>query len=355
MAISKSQINAIQDFGLRTVLLGMYDQIDTHNQALGINMLEPVNSKQKPASAAPPLASLAVSGANGVFSVQITNPAQSVNKTIYHELSYSTSSSFSNGVVTLPVQTSTQATVPAPGVTVYWRIRSSFDQSNWNSYQRQPAVVASGLQSSAASSAATVLNQTNYASVDSQASGGAAVVRVYGKAGPTTQFPAVKGGAEKILPAATIINVPLSSSQVVGFDGEDFQVRGTLPEVLTDETTPVGAVSVVGGGAVVEPTVSLVLDGSGHVIAWNVVTQGNGLTGPVTLTITTSTGSGATPGAQVISGGKLLSISPGNPGTAYGGGDTVTATGGTFGGTTGGGQNIGGNGGRLVVNDGTTG
>lgn len=216
-----------------------------------------------------------------------------------------------------------------------------------------PKPIYAGLQSSAATEDANVLNQTNYANVDSVAEGGSAIVRIYGKAGPTTQYPAVKGGAETILPSATIINVPLSSQQVVGHDGEVYNVRGTLPQVLQDNSRPIGAVSVVGSGAVTEPVVALVLGPAGAVIAWDVVSQGNGLTGPVTLTINTSTGVGATSGAQTIVGGKLISIAPGNPGNGYVSGDTVTVTGGTFEGTQGGGRNIGGQGGRLVYSDGT--
>lgn len=353
--LSRSQINGIKDFSLRTIMLSVYDQLDMHNQVTGTNFLEPTNSPQSPASAPPPNAALSVSGANGVFTIAVTNPKQSLNKAIYHEISYSNKSNFTSGVTTLPVSTSTHLTEQIEGVSLWWRIRSSYDQSNWNAYQAQTSPVSSGLRSSAGTANGVVLNQTNYANVDSVAAGAAANVRIYGKAGPTTQYPSVKGAAETIDPSAIVINVPYSSQQIVAWDGENYQVRATLPEVFADGLKPVGAVSVVGSGAVVEPTLALVLGAGGAVIAWNVVTQGNGLTGPVTLTIFTGTGTGATPGAQTISGGKLISVAPGNPGSGYLAGDTVTATGGTFGGAVGGGQNIGGNGGRLIINDGTLG
>ena len=355
MAISRAQINKIKDFDLRTILLGMLEQHLAVGGALGINLLEPTNSPQKALTQPPPVGLLEVTGANGAFTISVTNVSQSINKTVYNEISYSPSSSFSNGVVVLPVSTATHQTLPAPGLTVYWRLRSSYDQANWNAYTRLPGTVSSGLQTSAASNHATVLNQTNYATVDSVAVGGTANVRVYGKGGPLTQYPAVKGAAETILPSATIINVPLSSEQVVGFDGSDYQVRGTLPEQLIDTIVPTGAVSVVGGGAVTLPTVSLILGSGGVVLAWNVLTQGNGLTAPVTLVINTSTGSGATPGAQTIVAGKLISISPGNPGSMYAGGYRLTVAGVSAAAGVGGGQGIGGNGGRFIVNDGTIG
>jgi hypothetical protein len=355
MAINRAQINTIQDLNLRNFCQGVFDEIDSLHQATGTNFLSPVNSTQTPASAPPATASLSVSGANGSYQISITNPPQSINKSIYHEVSYSTKSNFSQNVTTLPVSTATKLSLALPGATVYFRIRSSFDQANWNSYQIQASAVSSGLQSSAATENANVLNQTNYANVDSVSAGASANVRIYGKAGPTTQYPAVKGATETILPSATIINVPLSSTQVVGFDGTDYQVRGTLPEVLADGTTPTGSLSVVGGGTPTPPTIVPIISG-GQILGFNVTNGGAGATGPYTLTFgSVGGGSGATFGAQTISGGVLIAVAPGNPGAGYSGGTTVTATGGTFGGVAGGGRNIGGNGGRLVVNDGTTG
>ena len=221
-----------------------------------------------------------------------------------------------------------------------------------------PKPISSGLQSSAASEAATVLNQTNYATVDSAANSTdtSAIVRIYGKAGINTQYPSVKGGVETILPSATIINVPFSSEQVVGFDGTEYNVKGTLPEVLTDGTTPIGAVSVVGSGAVVLPTVTVTVGVGGGVTSWNVVSGGNAISDPVTLSFPPQVGSGATVGAQTIHTGVLISIANGNPGSGGTAGTwPVGVSGGVFGGSLGGGQSIGGNGGRLVVNDGTTG
>jgi len=111
-------------------------------------------------------------------------------------------------------------------------------------------------------------------------------------------------------------------------------------------------VSVVGPGGVTLPTI-IPIEVSGGILGFNVTSGGSGLTADLTITIV-GTGTGATAGAQVISGGVLISVAPGNAGSGYGSGTTVTVSGGTFGGSTGGGQNIGGNGGRFIVNDGTT-
>ena len=352
--LTKSQIlsGTKGNLDLQNALLGMYDQLDMLNQAGGTNFLSPVNSQQQPAAAPPAQAGLSMTGANGVFTIAITPAAQSVNAVLYHELSFSLESNFSSGVTILPVSAATNQTYAAPGLSVYWRLRSSFDQKNWNAYTFQGGVVSAGLQSSAATENANVLNQTNYASIDSVAAGASANLRVFGKSGVGFMYPAVKGSVETILPSATIVNVPLSSNQVVAFDGDKYQVQPTLPQVLADGMTPTGSVSVVGAGAVTLPVVAPIEFG-GSIVGYNVTSQGNGLTEDVVITIV-GTGTGATTGTQVISAGKLISVAQGNLGTGYGSGTTATVSGGVSGGSVGGGQALGGNNGRLIYNDGTT-
>jgi len=146
-----------------------------------------------------------------------------------------------------------------------------------------------------------------------------------------------------------VANVPLGTDKFVAYSKKTgYLLQPTLAAALADHLTPIGKVSVVEGGVPTLPTVSLVLGAGGAVIGWNVTSQGNGLTGPVTLTIVTATGSGATPGTQTIVNGKLISVAPGNPGQLYAGGDTVTVSGGVGPGTPGGGTSAGGNGGRMT-------
>lgn len=221
-----------------------------------------------------------------------------------------------------------------------------------------PNLISSGRQSSSATEDAVVLNQTNYANVDSvsNAANTSANVRIYGKAGVHTQYPRVKGNQETILPSATIINVPYVSDQVVGYDGENYQVRGTLPEVLADGMSPIGAVSVVGSGGIVLPVVTVTINGSGVVTSWNVVSGGSAISDDLTLTPPPQVGAGGAPGAQTIVHGVLTAIANGTPGVGGTPGTfPVGVSGGVFAGATGGGQSIGGNGGRLINNDGTTG
>lgn len=297
----------------------------------------------------PPAASISVIAANGIYTWHITNPSTSLNAPIYHEVSYSPVKNFSQNITTLPATPATGGVLPSPGTTLYFRLRSTYDQVNWTSYAlAQNTASASGLQSSAAMANNAPLNQTNFANADSIAIGSAAAVRIYGSA-PYRSYPRVVGTQQVTRPSGTIVNVPFNSTQIAAFDGKKFRISPILSGVFDDTWEPVGIVSVVGSGTPTLPTVSLVLGSGGTVIGWNVTSQGNGLTGPVTLSIVTSTGSGATAGTQTITNGKLISIAPGNPGSAYAGGDTVNVSGGIGSGSAGGGGSTGGNGGRLIA------
>lgn len=343
----------------RTALYrSLFAEIQSLKASTGTQLLQAgANSgTQGSVQGVPPAGSISVTGADGSVAIAITPVSETPTKTVYQEISYSPSVNFASDIVTLPVTTATSQNVAMPGGSFYWRFRSSYDQKKWNAYQQFSGVVDAGLISSESSNNAVPLNQSNYATIDSVDGGSSANVRVQGNGGYGSSYPAIKGTQQRVLPGATIINVPYGSQRVVAYDPKNPQylVKSDLPAVFADHLIPVGAVSVVGAGGVVLPTVSLVVDGSGRVIAWNVITQGNGLTTDVTLVINTTTGSGATPGAQTRSAGKLISISPGNPGLNYDPSDTVTVSGGVSGGAAGGGQTIGGNGGRLVFSDGTT-
>lgn len=299
---------------------------------------------------APPAeASVSVTAANGIYSIQITNPSNPQNTPIYHEVSYSTVKNFSQNVITLSPSTATGVVIPAPGQTMFFRLRSSYDRSTWNNYQlAQTSAVQSGLQSSAAMANNAPLNQSNFAMVDSIANGASAAIRVYGTAGPYHSYVDVKGGVQSVVPSATIINASYNSTAIVAYDGVKFRTSPILPGIFDDTWKPVGVVSVVGAGAPTLPAISPIISG-GQIIGYNVTSGGAGATGNYTLTLgSTGGGTGATFGAQNIQNGVLISVAPGNPGSGYSGGTTVTVSGGVFTGQTGGGGAVGGNGGRLT-------
>ena len=132
--LSESEINAIPDFRMRNILLKMRAQLDLHNQATGTNWLAPTNSPQQPASAPPAKPEISVTGANGIFTVTVTPAKESVNKIIWIEVSYSTKPSFTESLTILPATQSPSMVIPNPGVTRYFRARTSYDKNNWSPY-----------------------------------------------------------------------------------------------------------------------------------------------------------------------------------------------------------------------------
>lgn len=301
--------------------------------------------------ATPSQASIGVAGANAAFTVTIVNPTQGNPGTIWHEVSYSTVKGFTSDVTTLAPTTSTSMVLNIPNQSLFFRVRSSFNRQTWNDYQLAgQSAVASGLVSSAVTTAGGAFNQTNFGVVTSTATGSSAAVLVQGAGGALTSMVALKGKNQSVLPAATIIGVEPGSEQFVGWTGRSYLLRPTLAAVLDDDLTPVGKVSVVSTATPTLPTIVPVISG-GAIVGYEVTNGGAGATGPYTLAYgAVGTGVGATFGEQTITAGVLISIAPGNPGHGYAGTTTVTATGGGVSpGVPGGGTAIGGNGGRLTA------
>lgn len=303
-------------------------------------------------AATPTGVSIAVQGANGSFTVNLTNPANAAGRTVWHRVSYSTTRGFSTGVTVLPVTSATSVNVPLPGQTLFFQVESSFDQVSWSSpVPASATAIASGLVSSAAISDATALNQTNYGVVTSTAVGSTAEVSISGAAAPLTSVPVQKGPTQRILPGSTVLGVAPGSDQFVAWDGSGYVLRPTLAGALGDDgLTPIGKVSVVETG-VPELPVIVPIVASGGVVGYNVTNQGNGITGPLNLTVTDpgGPGSGATTGTQTIVAGKLISVAPGNAGENYDSHAAVDVAGGVNPGTPGGGTAVGGNGGRMTA------
>ena len=238
--------------------------------------------------------------------------------------------------------------MPNPGVTLYWRLRSSYNQQNWSSYIAQPGAVSSGLMSSAASGSNLSLNQSNYATVDSVANGSTATVRVYGSGGVGTSWTSILGNGSKVIASGTILNVAYATNGFVVWDGQKYQLKPQLAQTFPDTWVPVGKISVIANASgLVLPVIHAVVTG-GAIVAYQIINPGNGLTAAPTLTITDSSGSGATATA-VVAAGAVTQVTPGSAGSGYSSTPMVTASGGVSGGVAGGGGATGNNGGRLYA------
>ncbi len=313
----------------------------------GGNLLE-IGGAQSNASKPPAGVTHSGRGGSAQYTVAINNPPTPQGTQIYHEVSFSPLKSFTQNVTTVPVTTDTTIPIPSPGGNFFFRLRSSFDKKTWTPYQlSSTSSIKAGLVSSSATSSGGAFNQTNFAEVNSQASGGSAAVTVSGVGGLLSAYTAVKGQAQQVRPSATIVGVTPQSTQFVGFDGSSFTLKPTLAAVLSDDLEPVGRVSVVSTAPPTPPVITPIVT-AGSVLGYHVVSGGSGATQPYVLTVTGGGGTGATTGQQTIVGGVLISVAPGDAGTGYGGGTSVTVSGGGPSGTPGGGTAQGGNGGRMT-------
>jgi hypothetical protein len=351
LSVNLAQINSAArgNSDLRETLTGIHLALQSLYAQTGTTPLAKVDSAATPFTSPPPASSLTVSGANGSFTVSITAAQSSNNAPIYHEISSSTVASFATDVTVYPISTNTSYVFPNPGATLYWRLRSSYNQQSWSSYSVQPGAVSAGLMSSAASGNNLSLNQSNYATVDSVAAGSTATVRVYGSGGVGTSWTSILGNGSKVIAAGTILNVPYAASGFVVWDGQKYQLKPQLAQTFPDTWVPVGKVSVIANGSgLVLPVIHAVVTG-GAIVAYQINNPGNGLTAAPVLTITDTTGSGATATA-VVTAGAVTQVTPGSAGSGYSSSPTVTATGGVSGGAAGGGGATGDNGGRLYAN-----
>jgi hypothetical protein len=363
--LSQAQINAAAIGGnaLRETLSAINNEISGINAHVGRSTLRKVDVNTPTQVATPPVAQFAVTGEHGVYHVAITNPQNqqaqipsqvgtvqnqnSPNSTLYHEISSSAVADFSSGVTVYPITSNTHTNISLPGVTLYWRLRSSYDGATWNSYNVLDAAVYSNLVGSDITTPNVPLNQTNFATVDSVAAGGTASVRVYGPGGLGTGYTRQVGTHTIPRPSGTIVGMPYGDDKFVAYDGTQFQVTNTLATVLPDTWEPVGKVSIIGNGSgLVLPVIKAIV-ASGAIVGYQIINAGNALTSPPILTITDPTGTDAT-ATCVVEAGQVVQVTPGNVGENYSSAPTVTPSGGVSAGNAGGGGAAGGNGGRLT-------
>jgi hypothetical protein len=359
LKVNLAQINSAArgNSDLRETLTGIHLALQSLYAQTGAAPLQKIDATPAAFTSPPAPSQLAVSGANGCFTVSIITPQNAsqgsvprnaTNTPIYQELSSSPVANFASEVTTYPVSTSTSYVFPNPGVTLYWRLRSSYNQQNWSSYLGQPGAVSSGLVSSAATASNLSLNQSNYATVDSVANGSTATVRVYGAGGVGSSWTSILGNSSKVIPSGSIMNVAYATNGFVVWDGQKYQLKPQLAQTFSDNWVPVGKVSVIANGSgLVLPVIHAVVTG-GAIVAYQIINPGNGLTAAPGLTITDTSGSGATATA-VVSAGTVTQITPGSAGSGYSSTPIVTASGGVSGGSAGGGGATGNNGGRLYA------
>lgn len=360
LKLNLSQINSAAkgNNDLRETLTGVYNELQAVYQQIGSAPLKKVDAKATKFSGPPAPCGLSVTGANGQFIVAITLPQQASgsnspqnpsNAPLFQELSSSPVANFASGVETYPLSTGTAFTFQNPGTVLYWRLRSSYDQTTWTSYQVQPGgPISSGKQTSTATENNISLNQSNFATVDSVGAGGSATVRIYGSGGVGTSWTRILGNRSEVLPPGTLLNIDYGSDLYIAWDGSQYQAKPGLTQTFPDGWIPVGKVSVIANGSgLVLPTFKGIVSG-GAIVAIQVVTAGNGMTAPPLININDITGTGAA-AVATIEAGACTGATVTNAGAGYSSSPNIFASGGVAGGGSGGGGPTGNNNGRLYT------
>src|SRR5437660_5620117 len=217
---------------LRRLLNGIAGRLAIYDDQLGLIdgfLDDPADAPAgKPA---PPAAGFTVTGVDGKFEIQITLPqdAQPPTVTLYqrsflfdrnraradivHQIQSATNMLFdaSGNVTSYGPTPETSLSITNPNVTLFWRLRSSYDEVKWNDWQIfssasacGPLGVSSGFLRSTSAASNMALNTSNNCTADSIDNGANATVRVYGPGGPGNVWIHYDGqGAQTSYPYST--------------------------------------------------------------------------------------------------------------------------------------------------------
>jgi hypothetical protein len=196
------------------------------------------------------------------------------------------------------------------------------------------------------------VNTTNTATVDSIDGGSSVVVRIYGAGGVGTSYTRLTGFGALTRPNGSVSGLAYATLYVILWTGSAFSAVLTYPATLPDGYEFVGslkttvATGVVGSGA----TVTLVIDGAGHVSQANPNAVGSGYAA-ATVSVSGGGGSGAQVDPNVDPSGTIPSYTVRNGGTGYATIPTGTVIPGSGAGTVGGGGSTGGASGSRTGQD----
>lgn len=228
----------------------------------------------------PPPASLAVTGLDGSFEITITlpqdAPAPSVtmyknfvlrdlNKLraqIFHQLQSASTVLFdaASNVITYGPFTETYKKFQIPNATLFWRLRSSYDGTNWNDWVVYsspatcgPVAVSSGFLRSTSAAPNMSLNTTNNCITDSVDAGTSATARIYGTGGPGTAWTHYDGqGGQILIAAGTVTGLAYSTQYLLLYTAANgyqaFLAPSQYVQSLQDQLIWSGKITTVASG-----------------------------------------------------------------------------------------------------------
>lgn len=237
-------------------------------------------SAQLSVLAPPPPAQFSVVGVDGQFQITITLPqniapasvtllksgivgdSNQLGVGMVHELQSATNTNFdaAAGVQTYGPFTELTQTFQIPNQTLFWRIRSSFDGSNWNDWQIYssattcgPIGVSSGFLRSTSGAPNSPTNTVNNATVDSiDSGGGSATIRIYGPGGVGSSWTRFDGQTGQTTVPSGMIPANYSTAYIVMYNSTTgyhaFPKATQYTSALPDSLFFVGVVTTVASG-----------------------------------------------------------------------------------------------------------
>lgn len=265
---------------MRRLLNGIAGRLAIYDDQLGLidGFLDDPSdgTASKPA---PPAAGFVVTGVDGKFEIQITLPqdAQPQTVTLYrasfffdrnraradlvHQIQSATNMLFdsSGNVTTYGPTPDLSLSITNPNVTLFWRLRSSYDQLNWNDWQIfssasacGPIGVPSGFLKSTSAAPNMGLNNSNNATVDSVDAGGTATIRVYGIGGPGSSWTRFDGqNGQTTLPSGTIPGKAYGTTYWVVYapdTGYSAYKQVDFTSVIADQVLWAGKITTINAG-----------------------------------------------------------------------------------------------------------
>jgi len=203
-----------------------------------------------PAPAAP--ASLSVSASSGTFSVAIGASPRSTTAAQYFLEAGGDPAFGPSDTTVYPLGTSLVTNLSLGDVTLYFRARAKYPDSDYSPYVilggSTPSGVAGGLVGSSNLPANVPLNSTNNATVDSVDGGSSATIRIYGPGGVGSSWMRFSGQGTETYPAGSITGLAYSTAYYVIWNGAAYLALTQMSQAMSDGYVFVGKPTTVASG-----------------------------------------------------------------------------------------------------------
>ena len=197
-------------------------------------------------------ASLSVTASGGTFRVTVGASPGASSATLYF-LEASGDPGFGASDTTVyPLGSSLVANLSLGNVTLYFRARAKYPDSDYSSYVifggTTPAGVTGGLIGSGNLPMNVPLNSTNNATVDSVDAGSSATIRIYGPGGVGSSWTRYSGQGTETLPGGSVTGLAYSTSYYVVWNGSAYLAFAQQSQAVSDSYVFVGRPTTVASG-----------------------------------------------------------------------------------------------------------